>query len=103
MKTPTPAALRAAEKICNKGFTNEQKSKVAELIDAETGLPELLAALKRAEYLLSVTARYIEENPVGEYLIHYDEAECDGGALKDDCKSTAEQARAAILKAEGQQ
>lgn len=48
MKTPTPAALRAAKAICKdkaRGYLS--CAKLAVVIDAATALPELIEALQR--------------------------------------------------------
>lgn len=45
MTTPTPAALRAAEKLFEKTFVGSTTS-LALAIDEATGLPELIAVLK---------------------------------------------------------
>ncbi len=65
------------------------------------GLIDLLAALRRAVVLMDATRRFIEDNPIAEYTVHFDEAECDGYCLADDCRSALESAHAAIAKAEG--
>jgi hypothetical protein len=45
----------------------------------------------RAAYLLRVVAKFIEENPLApEMTVYYDEAECDGYCLKEDCLSAVE-------------
>lgn len=42
------------------------------------------AALERASTLLVATRDFIEKNPVSEYAVFFDEAECDGGCLSED-------------------
>ena len=48
-------------------------------------------AIKRAIYLLSVVQGFLDENPVKEYTYFYDDAECDGYCLIDDCKIAEEE------------
>lgn len=43
-------------------------------------------ALERASTLLVATRDFIEANPVSEYTVVFDEAECDGGCLRDDAQ-----------------
>lgn len=45
---------------------------------------------KRAVEMLRIAALYIEENNLGEALIRYDEADCDGYCVADDCREAAE-------------
>ncbi len=45
----------------------------------------------RAIYMLEVASLYCRENPYN--LIKYDDAECDGECVADDCESIAEQLR----------
>ncbi len=52
--------------------------------------PELMEACKRALELLDATARFIEANPIAEYTVLYDEAQCDGYCLIEDCRSSYE-------------
>lgn len=67
-----------------------------------TNKRELLDALKRTEYLLDVTMRFIKSNHIGEYRVFFDRAMCDGYCLADDCRIAAEEARIAIAKEEQQ-
>ena len=47
-------------------------------------------ALERASTLLVATRDFIEANPVSEYTVVFDEAECDGGCLRDDVQTCNE-------------
>jgi len=47
-------------------------------------------ALERASTLLVATRDFIEANPVSEYTVVFDEAECDGGCLRDDAQACNE-------------
>jgi hypothetical protein len=49
-----------------------------------------MTAAERAEYMLRTVAAFIDDNPVGDYEIFYDEALCDGHCLADDCISAAD-------------
>lgn len=42
--------------------------------------------LERAILMLEVAAKYIKEN-CSDVIIHYDEADCDGGCIAEDCKN----------------
>jgi hypothetical protein len=44
-----------------------------------------IGCLKRAQYMLEVAARFVKENDLGEYVANWDETECDGYCLVDDC------------------
>lgn len=61
---------------------------------------EMLAALKRAETLLVAVRAFIEVNELDEFLVHYDDADCDGGCLCNDCKASVTEIRDAISRAE---
>ncbi len=63
--------------------------------------PELYEALERAVILLRATHDFIGTNPIQEYTVFYDEAECDGSCLATDCGIAEESARAALAKARG--
>jgi hypothetical protein len=62
--------------------------------------PDLLEALRRAATLLKATRDFINSNPVQEYMVHYDEADCDGACLADDCRLALDEAEAAIGRTE---
>lgn len=48
--------------------------------------------IKRAIQMLEVSSEYIEQtDPYG--LINYDDADCDGGCVAEDCRSIAESLR----------
>lgn len=47
-------------------------------------------ALERASTLLVATRDFIEANPVSEYTVVFDEAECDGGCLREDVQTCNE-------------
>jgi hypothetical protein len=47
-------------------------------------------ALERASTLLVATRDFIEANPVSEYTVFFDEAECDGGCLRHDVQTCNE-------------
>jgi hypothetical protein len=49
-----------------------------------------MTTVERAEYLLRTVAQFIDENPVSDYTIFYDEAECDGYCLAYDCIAAAD-------------
>ncbi len=53
-------------------------------------------AVERAIVMLEVVVRYLEENPVQEYTVHYDETNCDGYCLADDCRVAAEELKHAM-------
>lgn len=117
MSEPTKAALRASMAIAedilrdlttsleSQGMritevTRKDPGPVAEIIDRETALPELIESLERCEILLDAVARYMEQNPIAtEYTVHYDEADCDGLCLRDDCKAWAQMVRGALARA----
>jgi hypothetical protein len=44
-----------------------------------------LSTLRRAAELLAATRAFLYKNPVMEYTVFYDETECDGACLADDC------------------
>lgn len=44
----------------------------------------------RAIYLLGVIGQFIDENNLEEYTTIFDDAECDGGCLAEDCAAAAE-------------
>jgi hypothetical protein len=46
--------------------------------------------IERAAYLLGVVEQFIKENRLEDYMTVYDEAECDGACLADDCKDVRE-------------
>lgn len=46
--------------------------------------------LARTVELLRLAARYIRDNADCEQLIEYDDTDCDGICLADDCESQAE-------------
>lgn len=50
----------------------------------------MIDELKRAAYMLGIASKYIEENNP-EDIIRYDEADCDGYCVVDDCRSSAEE------------
>lgn len=71
----TAAAMRAAEKIMAEiGITDREQTRyVADLIDAETGLPELIAALRwSVSKIVPYTARIKGQNEA--YCDAYDQA-----------------------------
>jgi len=48
----------------------------------------LVEALERCETLLAATAQFIGINPLAEeFDVHYDEADCDGACLREDCRT----------------
>lgn len=53
-------------------------------------------SLKRCETLLDAVIRFVEVNPVAEYTVFYDDAECDGYCLQDDCEAALHAVRAAL-------
>jgi hypothetical protein len=57
-----------------------------------------LSALERCETLLDATIRYLNNNPIQEYKVHYDEADCDGYCLADDCLSALLEVREALRR-----
>ena len=69
---------------------------------AHDAAEEMLEALKRNETLLLATIDFLNSNPVVDYTVVYDEAECDGACLMDDCRIALEQTQNAIEKASGQ-
>ena len=69
---------------------------------AKDAAEEMLEALKRNETLLLATIDFLNSNPVVDYTVVYDEAECDGACLMDDCRIALEQTQNAIEKASGQ-
>ncbi len=50
--------------------------------------------LKRCETLLDAVMRFIDENPVTDY----DEADCDGSCLRDDCEIALHDVKVALSK-----
>jgi hypothetical protein len=58
-------------------------------------------ALQRARDLLDAAYRFIEANNLEHKTVFYDEAECDGYCLMDDCKIAIEDADIALDKADG--
>jgi hypothetical protein len=48
------------------------------------------AALVRCSTLLIATRDFIEKNPVSEYPVFFDDAECDGGCLAEDAQACNE-------------
>jgi hypothetical protein len=51
----------------------------------------------RAIYMLKVAAKYIRENhPDGK--IHYDEADCDGSCVANDCEYAADELKGDLDK-----
>jgi hypothetical protein len=46
---------------------------------------QLVGALQRATYLLRTASEFITDNPVKDYAVYYDEADCDAMCLRDDC------------------
>lgn len=47
--------------------------------------------LKRSRVELDATARFMDKNDFcQEYTIDYDDTECDGSCLKDDCRNSVE-------------
>ena len=67
---------------------------LASIIDQQ--VDPLVDALERAVTLLDATARFIRQNPIQEYTVFYDEAQCDGGCLADDCRISLEESRTAL-------
>jgi len=61
-----------------------------------TDIAKLREALERSVILLDATERFLSTNPVMEYMVHYDEADCDGHCLAEDCENAAMSARAAL-------
>jgi hypothetical protein len=60
---------------------------------------ELREALERAVVLMRATKDFIHCNPVlAEYTVIYDEAECDGDCLADDCMVAIDQAECALKR-----
>ena len=53
----------------------------------------IIEALDRAQYLLDAAMRFILVNRLGEYSVHYDDADCDGLCLYDDCETARDAAR----------
>jgi hypothetical protein len=51
----------------------------------------LREALERAQYLLRTVAQFIHDNPIGDYSVRYDDANCDASCLKDDCSIAADE------------
>ena len=51
------------------------------------------AALDRAQYLLGAVMRFIVRNRLGDFSVYYDEADCDGHCLYDDCEIARDEAR----------
>lgn len=49
-------------------------------------------ASERASFMLRIAAIYIRKHCPDE-LYHYDEADCDGGCVADDCDAAAEELR----------
>ena len=41
--------------------------------------------LERAITMLKATEDFVEGNPISEYTVFYDDANCDGGCLSNDC------------------
>lgn len=71
----------------------------AEIASLRASHKRLVEALERAQTLLSATVKFIDANPIGEYTVHYDEAECDGLCLADDCRTAESSADAALADA----
>ena len=53
--------------------------------------PQDKETIERAAYLLRVVGQFIDTNPVSDYTVIYDEAECDGACLRDDCSVAADE------------
>ena len=49
----------------------------------------MIEDLKRSAYMLRVASKYIEDNNPEEIIV-YDDADCDGYCVVDDCRSIAE-------------
>lgn len=65
-------------------------------------MPEMLNALERCATLLDAVVRFMEENPLAEeFYVHYDEADCDGACLRDDCRIALDEVNSALSKVEG--
>ena len=48
-------------------------------------LEQMAKALERSAVMLRAVSAFITENPVEDYEVFYDGAECDGMCLRDDC------------------
>jgi hypothetical protein len=84
----------------------EESMKAAEIYvqDARGGMSGdrqqrmMIAALKRAVTVLQATRDFIEANPVKDYVVFYDEAECDASCLSDDCGHTITEIQWALAR-----
>jgi hypothetical protein len=66
----------------------------------EASATHMYAALERCETLLDAVVKFIRHNPLAiEFEVHYDEADCDGSCLRDDCGYALEDVRAALAEA----
>lgn len=75
----------------------ERWNDVARKVQAHGALVE---ALKRAVTLMDATERFVEKNPIGDYTVFFDEADCDGSCLAVDCAAAVLEAKLALAGAE---
>jgi hypothetical protein len=61
---------------------------------------QLIDALHRAVVLMEAAINFVQDNDLGEYTVYYDDAECDGSCLADDCDSAIDDAKRAIAAAQ---
>ena len=64
--------------------------------------PDMFAASPRAAEMLRIAAKVLRSSSDGELKHFYDEAECDGWCIADDCEAAADDIDAALAKARGQ-
>lgn len=56
-----------------------------------------IVAAERAQTLLDAVIRYLSENECArEFVVNYDEADCDGYCLQEDCETALEDLKRAI-------
>ena len=67
------------------------------LTEARAAVAELVEAAKRASLMLSVAGPMCGIHALNE-TVFYDEAECDGACVHDDCANAAESLTAALAK-----
>lgn len=59
---------------------------------------QTLQACERAVELFGVVRRFIDENPIADYTVEYDEVVCDGFCLAEDCAAAAEELQFVIKR-----
>jgi hypothetical protein len=61
---------------------------------------QLIEALQRAVVLMEATYDFISSNKLEGYPLYYNDAECDGSILADDCEYAIDDAKRAIAAAQ---